>query len=118
MRILIDLQGAQSGSRSRGIGRYSLALGKAIVRNAREHGVLILLNGLFAESIKDIRTSFHDTFGTDRCLIFTPPGPVAALTGENAWRRRTAEILREYFINIIAPDAVFITSMVEGGKDD
>jgi len=118
MRILIDLQGAQSGSRSRGIGRYSLALAKAIVRNAREHEVLILLNGLFAESIKDIRTSFHDTFGTDRCLIFTLPGPVAALTGDNAWRRRTAEILREYFINIIAPDAVLITSMVEGGKDD
>lgn len=118
MRILIDLQGAQSGSRSRGIGRYSLALAKAIVRNAREHEVLILLNGLFAESIKDVQTIFHDTFGTDRCLIFTAPGPVAALTGENAWRRRTAEILREYFINLIAPDAVLITSMVEGAKDD
>ena len=44
MRILIDLQGAQTGSRHRGIGRYSLDITKAILRNSDNHEVLILLN--------------------------------------------------------------------------
>jgi glycosyltransferase involved in cell wall biosynthesis len=118
MRILIDVQGAQNSSSRRGIGRYSLALSKAIARNAGEHEVFIFLNGLFAESIGDLRTIFCEIFGEDRCLIFTSPGPVAELSSENTWRRRTAEILREYFIGVVAPDAVLITSVVEGAEDD
>jgi hypothetical protein len=35
MRIVIDLQGAQGSNAKRGIGRYSLSLAKAIVRNGR-----------------------------------------------------------------------------------
>jgi glycosyltransferase involved in cell wall biosynthesis len=118
VRILIDLQGAQNGSRYRGIGRYSLALSNAIARNAGEHRIFILLSHLFAETIEDIRKSFFGTLGMDRFLIFTSPGPVAELRPENSWRRRTAEILREYFIETVAPDAVLVTSMVEGAEDD
>ena len=44
MRIVIDLQGAQNGSRHRGIGRYSVALAKSIVRNRGNHEIFILLN--------------------------------------------------------------------------
>ncbi|QPJ07536.1 hypothetical protein I3U23_08725 [Klebsiella variicola] len=32
MRIVIDLQGAQTESRFRGIGRYSIAIARAIIR--------------------------------------------------------------------------------------
>src|SRR5258708_28381181 len=109
MRILIDLQGAQNGSRYRGIGRYSLALAKAISKNAGAHQVFILLNGLFPESIEDVRASFFETLAADRFLIFTAPGPVAELRPENTWRRRTAEILREYVIDPFSPDALLFT---------
>jgi O-antigen biosynthesis alpha-1,2-mannosyltransferase len=118
LRILIDLQGAQNGSRHRGIGRYSLALAKGIARNAGEHKVFILLNGLFPATIADIRTSFSGILPEDRLLIFTSPGPVDELRSENTWRRRTAEILREYVIDTLSPDVVLITSMVEGAEDD
>jgi len=37
MRIVIDLQGAQGINRQRGIGRYTLSLAKAIVRNRGKH---------------------------------------------------------------------------------
>jgi len=33
MRIVIDMQGAQTESRFRGIGRYTLAFAQAVVRN-------------------------------------------------------------------------------------
>jgi glycosyltransferase involved in cell wall biosynthesis len=118
LRILIDLQGAQNSSRHRGIGRYSLALAKGIARNAGKHRVFVLLNGLFPESIADIQSSFAGLLSKDRFLIFESPSPVSELTPENTWRRLTAEILREYVIDTLAPDVVLISSMVEGSKDD
>jgi glycosyltransferase involved in cell wall biosynthesis len=118
LRILIDLQGAQNNSRHRGIGRYSLALTKGIARNAGEHKVFVLLNGLFPETIDAIQSSLSSLISRDRFLIFQCAGPVAELNGENSWRRRTAEILREQVIDSLAPDIVLITSMVEGADDD
>jgi O-antigen biosynthesis alpha-1,2-mannosyltransferase len=118
MRILIDLQGAQNGSRDRGIGRYSLAIAKGIARNAGDHAVFILLNGLFPDTIEDLRASFSDLLPADRFLIFTAPGPVSELKSENDWRRCTAEIMREHVIDMLSPDAILVTSMVDGSKDD
>ncbi len=37
MRIVIDLQGAQTESRFRGIGRYSIAIARGIIRNNSRH---------------------------------------------------------------------------------
>jgi glycosyltransferase involved in cell wall biosynthesis len=119
LRILVDLQGAQCGSRHRGIGRYSLALAKAIARNSGKHQVVILLNGLFWDSIADIQQAFGNLVGEDRFLVLTSTGPVAEVSSEdNSWRRRTAEILREHVIDTLSPDVVLITSMIEGAQDD
>ena len=49
MRIVLDLQGAQTESRFRGIGRYSLALAKGIAKNINEHELWIILNGAFQD---------------------------------------------------------------------
>ena len=54
MRIVIDMQGAQTESRFRGIGRYSLSLAQGIVRNRGEHEVYLLLNGMLSDSIESI----------------------------------------------------------------
>jgi glycosyltransferase involved in cell wall biosynthesis len=118
MRILLDLQGAQNNSRYRGIGRYSLALAKGIARNAARHQVFILLNSLFSETINEIKASFSDILSADRFIIFSSPGPVSAVRSENTWRRCTAEILREHLIDSLSPDALLITSMIEGREDD
>ena len=60
MRIVIDLQGAQSNSRFRGIGRYSTSLAQAIIRNRGEHEVIIVLNGLFPDATQFIKSQFED----------------------------------------------------------
>ena len=44
MRIVIDMQGAQStGSRNRGIGRYTLSLAQAVARNRGGHELALRL---------------------------------------------------------------------------
>jgi O-antigen biosynthesis alpha-1,2-mannosyltransferase len=84
VRILIDLQGAQSGSRHRGIGRYSTSLAKAIIRNASSHDVFVLLNGLFEEGVSLLKKDFASLLPPDRFVVFSAPGPVEGLIAEHA----------------------------------
>ena len=89
MRIVIDLQGAQStGSRNRGIGRYSLSLAQAIVRNRGDHEVFIALNGRFPDTIERIRAPLPATL---EISAFDRPRSVSAVNTSNTWRREAAE---------------------------
>ena len=78
MKLVIDLQGAQtSGSRFRGIGRYSVAFAQALARQAGGHDIWIGLNGLFPESIEPTRAAFEGLIPQDRIVVWQTPGPVA-----------------------------------------
>lgn len=118
MRILIDLQGAQSGSRYRGIGRYSDALAKALIRNRGDHEIFILLNGLWADTIKQIRREYSSLIPANHIVVFSTPSPAEDAISENAWLREAAELIREEMINDIAPDILLITSLFEGFMDN
>lgn len=118
MRILIDLQGAQSPSRYRGIGRYATALAKAIIRNRGDHEIFILLNGVFCDTIDQIKDDFSSILPADRVVAFAAPSPVEGLNPDNAWRKEAAELIREWMINDIAPDVLLITSLFEGATDN
>ncbi|PLY13229.1 MAG: hypothetical protein C0628_07020 [Sulfurimonas sp.] len=118
MRIVIDLQGAQTESRFRGIGRYSLSLAKAIARNAGEHEIWLALNGAFGESVLSLRDEFRDLIPQERIRVFEVPLPVAEHDPANSNRARVAEIIREYFLEQLNPDVVLLTSLFEGFLDD
>ena len=118
MRILIDMQGAQSESRFRGIGRYSLALALGIARNAGEHEIWLVLNGALDPSIADLRRVFDGLVPAERVRVFDIPTPVAEINAANTARCHAAEMLREHFIEQLAPDAVLVTSLFEGYIDD
>ena len=118
MRIVIDLQGAQSESRYRGIGRYSLALALEMVRQRGEHEILIVLSGLFPETILPIQDAFKNLLPIENILIWHAPGPVFALGWNNTKRRHQAELIREQFLVNLKPDIVHITSLIEGYADN
>ena len=114
MRIVLDLQGAQTqGSRFRGIGRYSIALAKAIVRNAGAHEVWIALNANFPETIEHIRDSFKELLPAERLIIFNVPVLVSYESVDNAWRRCAAELIRDSFLSEMKPDIIHISSLFE-----
>lgn len=118
MRLVIDLQGAQStGSRNRGIGRYSLSLAQGLVRNRGEHDVFIALNGLFPETIEPIRAAFDGLLPQDRIRVWAAPSPVNAVEAAHDARRLAAESLREQFLASFSPDFVLVSSLFEGGDD-
>lgn len=119
MRLIVDLQGAQSkGSRNRGIGRYSLSLAQALVRNRGDHEVLIALNGSFPDTIEPIRAAFDGLLPQDNIRVWTSPSAVSADEASNDVRRKATELLREQFLASLAPDMVLVSSLFEGLSDD
>ncbi len=118
MRIVIDLQGAQSASRFRGIGRYSLALALGVARNAGSHEIWIVLNNGLPAAIASIRAAFDGLVAQERIRVFDIATPAAEMDPSAQWRTRADEKVREYFIEQLRPDAVLVTSLFEGYVDD
>lgn len=118
MKIVIDMQGAQTISRFRGIGRYTMSLAKAIARNKGEHEVILALNGLFPESIESIRAEFYGLLPQENIRVWYAPGPVADMDPTNKARQEAAELMREAFLRSLQPDVILIVSLFEGYSDD
>lgn len=118
MRIVIDMQGAQSESRFRGIGRYSMALALAIARNAGEHEIWLVLNASFPESIEHIRHAFKGLIPQEHIRVFEVPLAVAEENPNNTVNARVAELIREYFLEQLNPDTILLTSLFEGYIDN
>lgn len=118
MRIVIDMQGAQTESRFRGIGRYSLSLAQGIVRNRGEHEVYLLLNGMLSDSIDSIRTAFIGLLPQSHIRVWYAQGPVCDQAPSNTARKEVAQQIRQACIDDLHPDVLHVTSAVEGYGDD
>ncbi len=119
MRIVIDLQGAQSTSRHRGIGRYSLAFAEALARLAgQQHELLILLNGMEPAANRGIRQLLKSHVPAKQFLTWYPVAGVHHVDDRNDHRRHLSECLREAFLAALDPDIVVVSSLIEGAADD
>jgi glycosyltransferase involved in cell wall biosynthesis len=119
MRVLIDLQGCQSdGSRVRGIGRYSLALIKAMLDVGRQHEFILLANANLFDLQAEFEIYSADETRQVRYCQWLAPGPLAARWPANQSRRIIARDLREFSIRRLQPDVVFIPSLFEGYGDN
>ncbi len=117
MRILLDLQSCQSGSRYGGIGRYSLALAKAMIRDRADWEFSILLNGSLRETANEIRSEFRSLIPPSRIIEFAAPAHAAA-SWDNPDLMHAAELARERFIQALSVDVVHLTSLIEGREGD
>jgi glycosyltransferase involved in cell wall biosynthesis len=118
LRVVIDLQGAQSASRTRGIGRYGLALSQAMARNRGEHDILIALSDAFPQTIAPIRRAFRDSLPLENIRVWEAPGPVRFVHNTNRIKRRLAELIYEAFLASLEPDVLHVMSLFEGYGDD
>ena len=118
MRIVVDLQGAQSESRFRGIGRYTLSFVKAILRNRNDHEIIIALNGLFNESIGQIRNIFKGLIPQANIVVWNSISPVSHDSPKNIYFIESSEYLRESFLLSLKPDVIVVSSVFEGFSDN
>jgi glycosyltransferase involved in cell wall biosynthesis len=118
MRIVIDMQGAQTSSRFRGIGRYTLSFAKAVIRNRGEHEIILALSGMLPNTIESIRNTFDGILKQENIRVWHAIGPVKEESSGNESRRCIAELMREAFLASLQPDVVHIASLFEGFVDD
>lgn len=118
MKILVDLQPCQSGSRLGGIGRYSWNLFAAMTRNAGTHDLHVLLNGLMREGHSDLHTSLLKLIPPQNIHIFKALDSVSETGVKNNFLTKASEVIRERFIELIKPDVTFVSSLIEGLHDN
>jgi glycosyltransferase involved in cell wall biosynthesis len=118
MRIVIDMQGAQTESRFRDIGRYTISFCQAVARRCGEHEIIIALNGLFPYTIEPIRAAFDGLLPQENIRVWYAPGPVRERQAGNDSRRDAAECIREAFLASLSPDVIHVCSLFEGYEDD
>ncbi len=118
MHIILDLQGAQGDSRLRGIGRYSLSLAEAIVRNRGTHDIIIALNDMLPDGVEPVRAAFEGLLPRENIRVWRGVGPTDAYQPGNEGRRQASEWLREAWLASLAPDVVHISSLFEGFGDN
>lgn len=118
MRIVIDMQGAQTESRFRGIGRYTIEFAKAVARNKGGHEILLVLNGSLNESIRHIQKSFVGLLPKRNFKVWHPLTPIRASGAGNEQRRLISTKIYNTFIKSLEPDVIHTTSLFEGYLDD
>ncbi|BBQ83222.1 TPA: glycosyltransferase family 4 protein [Kluyvera ascorbata] len=119
MHILIDVQGLQSESKSRGIGRYTLELTRAIILNRGEHRISVLINGLYPiNNINEVKSKLCDILPEHECYIFSGVSPTANRDKNNLYRSKLTQQCRELAIENISPDIVLVSSFFEGFTDN
>lgn len=118
MRVVIDMQGLQTESRFRGIGRYTLSFVRAVVRNRGDVEIVLALSDLFPDTIDEIRSAFSDHLPPSAIRIWSSEGPIRECDAGNVERRENAELVREAFLASLRPDVIHVTSLFEGFVDD
>jgi len=118
MKILIDMQGVQTESRFRGIGRYCLAVTRAFVERCRGlHEMTLLFNASLDGIDEAIEATAVDRERVRRRAV----GPVRNTSFDNRAndaRRNAAERVFTHALDVEGPDVVWLGSVVEGFLDD
>lgn len=114
MRLVIDLQGAQTSSRFRGIGRYTIALTEEIIKQSKNHEIVLVLNDSYPETIMPLKRFFSDLVPAENIRVWKAPGNIVGSDKSATRRRRHAESIYEYFLASLQPDVVLVTTLFEG----
>ena len=118
MRLVIDMQGAQTASRDRGIGRYTLSLVRGLIQIAEHHEVILFINAALREGADALIAEFRQLLPRQQIVVFEPMVPLSFSTIGNRARVLAMEIMREAMLVDLGPDVVLLTSLFEGYKDD
>lgn len=118
MRIIVDLQVAQTSSCFKDIGKYLLSLAKSIAANRANHELIIALNGLFPNTIEPLRAAFNGIISQENIRVWSAAGLLFGSDLRSKWRRKAAERIREAFLARFNPDIVHIMNIFEGYDDN
>lgn len=119
MRIIVDMQGAQSASAHRGIGRYTRSLIRSLLRIASPaHEFILVFNGQLQGGLHYATHALRDIIAPSQCRVWYAPIPLNAAHQSSYDNRQIALRIYSQCILSLEPDAILLTSLFEGYVDN
>lgn len=118
MRILVDLQPLQGKSRTRRISHYTVQITKALIQLGGDHEFILFVTDCVDGGIEYVRQEFKGLVPPQAIVVCSLDRSLALAVEENAWRTRSAELMRAGFIAAMKPDVVFVPADFAGIVDD
>ena len=119
MRLLYDLFPCQTGSRLRGIGRFTLSLAEAMARQRGAHEMIALANGLplYDASTDRLRQELADLLQPAPVMAYTYVER-AALPCDRVTHESIASVLVNRAYTGLTPDVVLYSTPFEGWGEE
>lgn len=117
MRLVYDLFPCQTGSRFRGIGRFTLSLLEAMTRSRPEHELYALANSFHADSVEDLRQKLTPLLPPGRFSTYSYIDRVS-LNCDNTVQADVANALIQHAYQALAPDVVIYSTPFEGWGEE
>lgn len=117
MRVVIDMEGVQAEYHCRGITCSAIEFVKSVVRNRGEHEIILVLSGLFQETIEPIRAEFDRLLSQENIRVWCTPNLEKGQDAENKMHRKVAELIRKAFILSLQPDVIHLTGIIYSHVD-
>lgn len=118
MKIVLDMQGAQTLSYRRGIGRNTRDLTRAFLEVASRHEVHLAFSSPLELATDGLLAEFRERLPPDRIHYLRLPFDTAAFSPVNDWRRPAASRLMRMQLDALDADWVWHTSVFEGHSED
>ena len=118
LEVMIDLQGLQTESRFRGIGRSISEILNQLIKTENDIRWHFLINSALYETVEDV---IHGYKKLNSNIIFHPIQILpdsAPFIKDNIVRNKISEQLYALYVDYINPDIILILSMFEGFIDD
>ncbi|MDA8827857.1 glycosyltransferase family 4 protein [Luminiphilus sp.] len=114
MRIAIDIQGMQTESRFRGIGRYIGSLLDAFAAINTDHEVFLLVNANFPESVMELRSRYSQPRSNFQVLQWHAFDQATCESVHSDAESAVSRSLFLSFVNNLNPDVFLCSSIFEG----
>ncbi len=116
MRLVFDVFPCQTGSRFRGIGRYTQSLLAAMAHARANHDLYVLANALYPQSADALRQQLNGILPAGHFAACTSTNPSVFGNDRRTYEQvATALIHRAY--EELAPDAVLYANPFEGWRE-
>jgi glycosyltransferase involved in cell wall biosynthesis len=114
MKIVLDLQPLQTGSRYRGIGRYTLNITKSLAKCANENTTIIAILNQHLGHIREVRSELSGYIDAKNIKVFDIVSPVLYEDENNFLNIASSELLLDAFVRSLSPDVYHCFSLFEG----
>lgn len=117
MRIVIDMQAVQNGSKDRGIGRYTHSLVEALLKNSQAYREFYYSFCLCLQILEELIGEYQRYIPRHQIIVFDSLEHVEYLDAYTG-NRKVSELMKEKIVADLEPDFFLICSLFEGSKDN